>query len=283
MFEWFIASLPCLFGCHPKNMQNTPFRLAHKIGDADVTVMGHWRLGPVALKVLQVLLALAPTSGPGNQTIALNGQVPGIGETGRSHLETLGLEGDAVALDSLVVRSSLYEVSKELGYSGSSFDSGYQIKVIRRALDHLSGVYVKIVHNDADGTVEGFNLISHHVTSAKKDGGFTVALNPRLAAGILGKRRYSRLEMAEVRALKSDQARLVHHRLCGYIDPGKTRCVTMDTLCGYVWTEQTANLKTLSKRRFKIKAALTELTGLGWSVVEYAEGKFRIVRRPTAN
>lgn len=44
--------------------------------------------------------------------------------------------------------------------------------------------------------------------------------------------------MAEVRVLQTDPARLMHQRLCGWIDPGKSGRVELDTLCGYVWPDE---------------------------------------------
>ena len=51
----------------------------------------------------------------------------------------------------------------------------------------------------------------------------------------MGKRPHSRIDMSEVRALQTDPARIIHQRLCGWIDPGKSGRVELDTICGYVW------------------------------------------------
>ena len=106
-----------------------------------------------------------------------------------------------------------------------------------------------------------------------------VALNPQITEAILGKRPYTRIEMAEVRALQTDAARLIHQRLCGWIDPGKARCVELDTLAGYVWPDET-NAEAMKKRRQKVRKALAELVDVGWNVSEYAKGKWEI-RRPS--
>jgi hypothetical protein len=110
-----------------------------------------------------------------------------------------------------------------------------------------------------------------------------VAINPRLAEGIMGKRRYSRLDMNEIRALRSDPARFIHQRLCGYIDPGKSHKIAMDTLAGYVWPAQALNIKAIQKRKRAVRKALAELEALGWTVVEYAKEKFDVTRRVTPN
>lgn len=112
----------------------------------------------------------------------------------------------------------------------------------------------------------------------EEDGRLFVALNPQITEAILGRRRYTRIEMAEVRALQTDPARLIHQRLCGWIDPGKARRVEFDTLAGYVWPDQ-ANAEAMRKRRQRIHKALAELMVIGWNVSEYAKGKLEI-RRP---
>jgi hypothetical protein len=111
----------------------------------------------------------------------------------------------------------------------------------------------------------------------EEDGRLFVALNPQIAEAILGKRPYTRIEMAEVRALQTDPARLIHQRLCGWIDPGKTGRVELDTLAGYVWPEG-ANPEAMKKRRQKARKALVELDSVGWKVREYAPGKWEIGR-----
>ena len=73
-------------------------------------------------------------------------------------------------------------------------------------------------------------------------------------------------------------ARLMHQRLCGWIDPGKSGRVELDTLCGYVWPGQATNPNTLKTRRQAARRALPELAALGWAVSEYAKNKFEIGR-----
>ncbi|EHD3444945.1 replication protein C, partial [Escherichia coli O152] len=108
------------------------------------------------------------------------------------------------------------------------------------------------------------------------------ALNPRIAEAILGHRPYARIDMAEVRVLQTDPARLMHQRLCGWIDPGKSGRVELDTLCGYVWPDE-ANAEAMKKRRQTARKALAELAAVGWVVNEYAKGKWEIKRPgPTA-
>jgi hypothetical protein len=57
----------------------------------------------------------------------------------------------------------------------------------------------------------------------------------------MGGAQHVRIDMDEVRALQTDPARLMYQRLCGWIDPGKSGRVELDTLCGYVWPGQATN------------------------------------------
>ena len=86
-----------------------------------------------------------------------------------------------------------------------------------------------------------FHLMSYAFD--EEDGRLFVALNPQIAEAILGRRPYTRIEMAEVRALQTDPARLIHQRLCGWIDPGKAGRVELDTLSGYVWPDDARTLR----------------------------------------
>jgi hypothetical protein len=111
-----------------------------------------------------------------------------------------------------------------------------------------------------------------------EDGRLFIALNPRITEAILGKRPHVRIEMAEIRKLESDPARLIHQRLSGWIDPGKSRKAEIDTLCAYIWPDVTANDNTMKTRRQTARKALAELAVVGWTVNEYAKGKWEISR-----
>jgi hypothetical protein len=127
---------------------------------------------------------------------------------------------------------------------------------------------------------QGFRLLSEYA-SDEQNGKLYVALNPMIAHAIMGG-QHIRIDMNEVRGLKTDPARLIHQRLCGFIDVGKSRLVELDTLCGYVWPGETKNPNTIKGRRQKARKALVELMAMGWKLDEYAKGKWEIGRpRPT--
>ena len=129
---------------------------------------------------------------------------------------------------------------------------------------------------ERDGKRQGFRILSGYA-SDEREGRLFVALNPRIAEAVVGERPHSRLCMTEIRGLKTDPARLMHQRLCGWIDPGKSGRVELDTLCGYVWPDE-ANPNTLKMRRQVARRALDELATVGWTLDEYARGKWELKR-----
>jgi hypothetical protein len=241
---------------------------------------GPRRLGPLDLRVLQGLVALASVSGTtGSNKITL--QATTSSDAGLKHRQTLGLSGDAVTKTSLIVNDSFYSLNKEIGCSDKSFDSGNRIRQIKNALERLWATSC-IIENIATGTREGCNLLSEYQSNKKNK--FTVALNIRIAETVLGiNKKYTRIDMAEIRALKTDPARLIHQRLCGWINPGKEGKISLEALCGYVWVEPSFDPKRLYRRRKAVRTALVELKTLGWTIQEYVEGKFSITRRSIPN
>ncbi len=175
---------------------------------------------------------------------------------------------DAVGQDALVVRESMTSLLGEIGLT----DGGDNIRAIKACLLRMANVTVVVTKGSRQ---RSFHLMSYAFD--EEDGRLFVALNPQIAEAILGRRPYTRIEMAEVRALQTDPARLIHQRLCGWIDPGKAGRAELDTLCGYVWPDE-ANAEAMKKRRQKARKALAELDAVGWKVNEYAEGKWEIGR-----
>ncbi len=176
---------------------------------------------------------------------------------------------DAVEQDALVVRESMTKLLGEIGLT----DGGDNIKAIKASLLRMANVTVVVT--------KGSRQASFHLMSSAfddEDGRLFVALNPRIAEAILGTRPHARIEIAEVRQLESDPARLIHQRLCGWIDPGKSGKAEIDTLCGYVWPDVAANANTMKTRRQTARKALAELAAVGWTVSEYAKGKWEISR-----
>jgi hypothetical protein len=275
-----ICLTPGLFTSFPKGKRGkVPLFVVYKTTDEIFTFRGPYILGVTEMRALQGLAAIAPICGNlGNNKIELSPTTSS--DVGIEHRQTLDLSGNAVNKTSLVVSSSFYALSREIGYSNTSFHSGYRNRLLRDAMERL-WTTTCVIENIATGIREGCNLLSRYQSTK---GNFTVALNIRIAETILGiNKKYTRIDMAEIRALKTDPARLMHQRLCGWIDPGKTGKITLEALCDYVWGETAFNPNTLKTRRQAVRKALVEFKNLGWTINEYVEGKFNITRRGIPN
>lgn len=234
--------------------------------DESMRFVGFEPLGADDMRLLQGIVALGGPNG-----ILLTPEP--TSETGRQLRLFLEPRFEAIEQDGLVVRESLTKLLSETGMT----DSGDNIKALKASLLRMSNVTILVTKGRRQAA---FHLMSHAFDET--DGRLWVALNPRIAEAILGHRPYARIDMAEVRVLQTDPARLMHQRLCGWIDPGTSGRVELDTLCGYVWPDE-ANAEAMKKRRQTARKALAELAAVGWVVNEYAKGKWEIKRPgPTA-
>lgn len=223
--------------------------------------IGFEPLGVDDMRILQGLVALA---GPGGLILTADPK----SDMARQLRMFLDTKFDAESQDGVVVRARMTKLLAEIGLT----DTGDNIKSLRASLLRMSNVTVLVTKGTRQAS---FHLLSYDFDEA--DGRLFVALNPRITEAVLGRRSYARIELSEVRQLGTDPARLVHQRLCGWIDPGKSGRAELDTLCGYVWPDP-ANMEAMKKRRQAIRRALTELEAVGWTVNEYVRTKFSISR-----
>lgn len=239
--------------------------ITYNYGEEELRFVGFEPLGADDQRLLQGVIALA---GPNGLLLEADTEK----EIGKQLRLLLNAQLDAAKKDSLIVQSQLARLLREIGYE----DGGDKRKQIIESLRRMSNVTVLVRYQKQEFPCQ---LLAYWVD--EDTGSLFVCLNFRLAEAVLGRRAYARIEMHEVRALTSDPARLIHQRLCGWIDPGKTRPVELDTLCSYVWPDQ-AEASTMRTRRQTTRKALDELRALGWTVAEYAKGKFEITRPKTA-
>lgn len=230
-------------------------------GGRKLTFSGPEPLGGDDLRVLQGLVAMA---GPAGAVLSPSPET----DAGRQLRLCLEPTGDAERLDAIVIRGSYGALARETGYANAD-----DTKHIRDCIERLWKVSIIA---EADRKRQGYRLLSEYA-SDDQNGRLFVALNPLIARAVMGGGQHVRICMNEVRALRTDPARLMHQRLCGWIDMGKTGSVGLDTLCSYIWPEN-AEPEAMKKRRQKARKALAELVDLGWSVNEYARGKWQIGR-----
>jgi hypothetical protein len=237
--------------------------VVYEFGDGQrIEFSGPEPLGADDLRVLQGLVALA---GPSGLVLSPEPKTEG-GQQLRLFLEP---KWDAVQYDALVVKGSYRSLAKEIGYA--------DIENSRPIRDCIERLWKVSIIAQFDKKRQGYRLLAEYASDCM-DGRLYVALNPRITQAIIGDAQHTRINMDEVRALRSDVARLLHQRLCAWINSGESRRVTVETLCGYVWLE-VAKAEAMKKRRQRVRAALDELRCLGWAVIEYAPGKFEVERR----
>lgn len=218
-------------------------------------------LGDDDLRVLQGLIAMA---GPGGKILPEFPETP----EGLSVRQLMELKWGATNKDGMVVKGSYRNLALEIGYADIE-----NTKAIRESVERMWKVSVIV---EKDGKRVGFRLLSEY-GSDDREGQLYVALNPQITAAIVGHVQFTHIDMNEVRAINLGGTRLVHQRLCGFIDPGKNQKVTLDTICSYI-TPEPCGAATMRKRRSRARLVIAELTELGWGIVEYADGKYEISR-----
>lgn len=233
-------------------------------GGQRIEFSGPEPLGADDLRILQGLVAMAGPSG-----LVLSSEPKT--ESGKQLRLFLDTKWEAVQQNAMVVKGSYRALSREVGYADID-DS----RPIRECIERLWKVSIIA---QIGRTRQGYRLLSEYASN-EQDGNLFVALNPRIAKAILGEAQHTRISMAEVRSLSTDAARLMHQRLCGWIDPSKAGRVTLDTLCSYVWPSISTNKNTTKTRKQTAHKALAEIAGLGWTVEEYVRTKFSIGRPP---
>lgn len=235
--------------------------------DETMRFIGFEPLGADDMRLLQGVVALGGPHG-----LILTHEPDSL--TGKRLRKNLDIDGAISQHDGLVIRQSIGALLNAIGIT----NTGENIKALKASLTRMANVSTVVTRGNQEAS---FHLMSYVIDEG--DGKLWIALNPRITEAILGNRPHARIDMREVRALQTDPARLIHQRLCGWVDVGKKRKIELDTLCTYVWPEPTENINTLKTRRQTVRKALTELANIGWSISEYAKGKFDIQRPRSTN
>lgn len=247
----------------PGQRKKDKLHVVYDYGDGKrVEFSGPEPLGSDDLRILQGLVAMAGPSG------LVLGPEP-VTDGGKQLRLFIEPKWDAVEADAMVVKGSYRALAKEIGYAG---DSGKHFMQIRACIERLWKVSI-IAQNGRKR--QGFKMLSEYA-SDEEDGRLYVALNPLLAQAIMGG-QYRYIDMDEVRQIKGEATRVIHQKLLGWIDPGKSGKVGMSVLCDYVSTSPVGP-SGKSRRRQRVREALNELEGFGWKVTEYSAEKFEIKR-----
>ena len=221
---------------------------------AEVQLKGRESLGAFDLRILLGVVALAGLKGvelPVESGNALEGRI----------------RNKFPDVCSIIVEIPGAKLLREIGLT----DGGGNIRLVNESLERMSKVNVSTFVPQR----RRYPLLTVAVDSVSRT--TVVGLGPLLTLPIIQGSNYSRIELHDVRELKSDPALLIHLRLCGYVDAGKMHRISMAKLMTYVWPEE-ATGSALRRRRAKVLAALAELQSIGWAVHEYARHRYEITR-----
>lgn len=170
------------------------------------------------------------------------------------------------------------DLARAIGYQANS---GSAKEAIRNALSKMNAVSLSI-RQASSSYIQGFSA-GHLLQEIPNSGhgAIEVSLSPVLAAAIHAKKGYLRSELAEACLLKTNPARLLHHRL-HWINSGSIGDIYLDNMIGYVWPTAPVCGSTLRTRRQKLLIALKELELAGWSISSTArrDGLMLHIRRP---
>lgn len=237
------------------------------------------------MRILQGLIAMITSKNTGRR-IPHDTTNP-VGICLRNTLELQGDACDSSAVGGLI--TSYEDLLESVGYRNAH--GGGAFRMVQASIERMFTVSVFVIKKirlENGKTMErreGYKLISFY--SSKENGRsaeITFALNPGIADAVLNPNgQFTFLDLAEVRQLKSDPARLLHQHLCGFIDQGKSRVVGIGRMCDYVYAQDGEQLTAPGRayRIGRIKAAMEELRGIGWRVTE-GDGGLWTIGRPAA-
>lgn len=262
---------PGLFRSFKKGeRKKTPLNVVYDYGDERIEISGPELLSAFDLRVLQGLIAM---SGP--KGVVLHMQNPKT-EAGEQLVLRIEPRWDAIQDDALVVKDSFYHLAQEIGLANP--EGGKQSEMIRDSVERLWKVSM-IVQKGKER--RGFRILGDY-SSNNATGKLFIGLNPRIAAAVLGtSASFTTIDMHEVRAINSDAARLIHQRLCGFIDKNKHHPspISIETLCGYVWHDVEVKADSSQRQRnATVKKAVAELVALGWTFAPVSKTTWRIGR-----
>lgn len=253
----------------PGERKKLKLDVVYDFGDGErLEFGGKEPLGVLEMRVLQGLVAMS-----GRDGLILEDQDNVSPAGGQLMLELF--EPDPVVQAaklkpaSLVIRDSLRRLAREIGME----EGGRNLKLIREAIERMFGVTIFV---QTGKRRLGMRMLAAYA-SDEGTGDLYVALNPRIASAIMGATPYARIDLNEARRLDSDPARLIHQRLCGWIDPGKSGEAGIEKLAEYVWPEE-GNNAAMRFRKTRVRKAVAEIAAAGWRIEEVRKDHWRFIR-----
>lgn len=292
------CSCPGLFRSFMRGQNKQRLEVNYKYAGANVTIISPYLLGALELWVLQGMIGMADAEVAGKRLMLGDPKT----EIGKALAEGMEPVGTARSMKAVGISAPFTQLAKEMGYAEP--DSLKTRQILRACIKRLFMVSIFV---DEEGNERGYRLLSSYSTSTK-DKTFTVGLNPAIAAAVAGDVRYIRIPMHEIRAIKHDATRLIHQRLCAFINEGCTHPtpINKQTFYGYIWhdleptvvlenkaaRERTPDLDEAARiqhekkkaqmlewhRKKCLKESFDELTALGWVFDEVAAGRWKVTR-----
>jgi hypothetical protein len=263
---------PGLFSTFKRNVERPKLNVTYAHGDRAVQFLGPDRLGGDDLRILQFLQArAAPYDRRGSFAEDPKSLV------GQRLAKALDCHGAPASQRKAVIHTTFREIALE---TGVKWGGGKTAKATLTSLKRMAAITVFLRVGDVEEAPDNSRMLAFFANHAT--GKIDVALSPGLAAAALGQtRQYVRIEMSEVRALKTDAARIIHQRLCAWVNPGAKKHVTVETLAGYLYPDPAPKLTASAhaKRIARVLHAMDEIAALGWRVTE-AGGSTLAVERP---
>lgn len=258
--------LASIFRSLPKGAKRTSkLDITYKFGDETMQYMGIDILGVDDMRFFQTFVALA---GPSEAFVKLDGSART--ELGQYLASAMNPKNYATKMQAIMVKeTTFYKVLKEAGYNPNKPEN---VKSLNASLKRLSNV---TLHVDSKEYIFSSSLMAYSID--KETNHLSILLNPIVSRSIVGRRVYTWIDMNEVRSLKTDPARLLHERLCAWIDGGETRQVSIDKVIAYIYPDK-ATESTTRKRRERARKALLEIAKTGWKIEESSKGICTITR-----
>jgi hypothetical protein len=176
----------------------------------------------------------------------------------------------------IVVSCSFGYLARVIGYKAP--ESGATVRVIKDCLSRMSSVSISYRASDTNDSISLGSLITNRDTDYLSDG-LSIELNSSSTAAVLASNKneqYFKMNLDEVRKLRTDSARLIHHRL-HYLKEGGSIQIRFDTLAGYVWPP-TDSKNAQRKRLEAVRKVLFELASIDWKHKVESESTLRIFR-----
>lgn len=273
--------------------------LTYEAGKLTVEVHNSRLLNGLDLAVLQALTALASTGTTLDASAAEQYE-----ETERVLVEGLDAPAGAVPerfKDTDIQPDPLEGEVQHIDFSISALLEligwpvcGENRALVQDCLKRLATCVLLVYPTELPKAYQRFHLLSAINTRIQSDKWTRthVALNPRLSQIVLGtKGRYTRIALDETRKLGKDQAaRILHQRLCAWINEGGVKPVSFNTLVEYLYpideagkamdalnsklAKQSAE-KTKIQRLQEVQKAMNVLASLqGWDVYLASDAPF---------